>query len=138
MILNKELVNVRSYWDNIIAYPDAETFRKAIKGQKIEDITRRGKYILFNLTSKTLVSHLRMEGKYFVYDKETDKDKHSHVIFDFSDGGQLHYNDTRKFGKMYLYDESEALKILANVGLEPWDLNLTSAYLKRKAKRGSL
>lgn len=134
LILNKEIVDCKIYWDNIIAYPEVDLFKEAIKGQKIKDITRRGKYILFNLSTKTLVSHLRMEGKYFVYDNDVIKDKHSHVIFYFSDGGQLHYHDTRKFGKMYLYDESEALKILANVGLEPWDPLLTSTYLRKKAK----
>lgn len=134
LILNKEFKDVTVYWDNIIATPELELFKDAIIGQKIIDISRRGKYILFHLTSKTLVSHLRMEGKYFVYDTKTPKDKHSHVIYNFTDGGQLHYNDTRKFGKMYLYDESEALKILANVGLEPWDSKLTSSYLRKKAK----
>ncbi|NLC54644.1 MAG: bifunctional DNA-formamidopyrimidine glycosylase/DNA-(apurinic or apyrimidinic site) lyase [Erysipelothrix sp.] len=134
LVLNKEIESVDVYWDNIIATPQLEAFKQAVIGQKIIDISRRGKYIIFNLTSKTLISHLRMEGKYFVYDNDVKKDKHSHVIFKFSDNGQLHYNDTRKFGKMYLYDESEALKILANVGLEPWDKNLKATYLKRKAK----
>ena len=134
LILNKEIEKVNVYWDNIIAYPELSNFKNDVKGQKIVDINRRGKYILFNLTSKTLVSHLRMEGKYFVYDEFAEKDKHDHVIFDFKDDGQLHYNDTRKFGKMYLYDENEALKILANVGLEPWDIKLTGTYLKKRAK----
>lgn len=134
LVLNKEIDDVNVYWENIIAYPELSQFQNDVKGQKIIDINRRGKYILFNLTSKTLVSHLRMEGKYFVYNEFTERDKHDHVIFNFKDGGQLHYNDTRKFGKMYLYDENEALKILANVGLEPWDTKLTGAYLKKRAK----
>lgn len=134
LILDKKISNVKVYWDNIIATPDLETFKLAVVGQKIKDISRRGKYILFHLSSKTLVSHLRMEGKYFVYNEKTAKDKHSHVIFNFSDKGQLHYHDTRKFGKMYLYDESEALRILENVGLEPWDIKLTGTYLEKKAR----
>lgn len=134
LVLNKRIESVTSYWDNIIAYPDISEFTEAIKGQQIIDINRRGKYIIFNLTSKTLVSHLRMEGKYFVYSNDVEKDKHSHIIFKFEDGGQMHYNDVRKFGKMYLYDESEALRILENVGLEPWDRKLTGAYLKKRAQ----
>ena len=134
LILNKEFQQVNVYWNNIIATPTVAQFKKDLIGQKIVDIKRRGKYIIFVLSSKTLVSHLRMEGKYFVYLDKTKKDKHSHVIFEFKDGGQLHYNDTRKFGKMYLYDKSEALKILENIGLEPWDYKLTSTYLKTRAK----
>lgn len=134
LIIDKEISSVRVYWDNIIATPDLETFKHAVVGQKFKDISRRGKYIIFHLTSKTLVSHLRMEGKYYVYSEKTAKNKHSHVIFNFTDMGQLHYHDTRKFGKMYLYDESEALKILENVGLEPWDVKLTGSYLEKKAR----
>ena len=139
-ILNKELINkqffdVFVYWDNIIAYPSTDEFIENIKNETINEVSRRGKYILFHLTSKTLVSHLRMEGKYYIYDKEVKKDKHTHVIFKFSDDSYLHYHDTRKFGKMYLYDNSEELSILENVGLEPWDIKLTHTYLKNKANK---
>lgn len=138
LVIGKEISGVDVYWDNIIANPDIDTFKEMIIGQKIVDVTRRGKYILFNLTQMTLVSHLRMEGKYFVYNEKTKKEKHDHVVIHFSDFGQMHYNDTRKFGKMYLYGEDEALKILANVGLEPWDNLLTATYLKKKAKNRSV
>lgn len=134
LILNKKIKKVNVFWDNIIAYPELDLFKNNLISQEITDIKRRGKYILFVLSSKTLISHLRMEGKYFVFQENNKKDKHTHVIFDFDDGSQLHYHDTRKFGKMYLYDENESLKILAKVGLEPWDIKLTGLYLKNKAK----
>lgn len=134
LVIGKEISGVSVYWDNIIANPSVDHFKEILLGQKIKDVSRRGKYILFNLTDMTLVSHLRMEGKYFVYNEKTKKTKHDHVIIYFSDLTQMHYNDTRKFGKMYLYKKDEALKILANVGLEPWDRLLTAKYLQKRAK----
>ncbi len=134
LVLNRTFEDVHIYWDNIIAHPDVDTFSKQIKGQTIKDINRHGKYIIFRLTDMVLVSHLRMEGKYYVYDDKHDKNKHVHVIFDFEDGGQFHYHDTRKFGKMYLYPFGEPIEALKNVGYEPWDENLNGKYLKSLAR----
>lgn len=138
LVLNKTFDTVEVYWDNIIAYPKVKQFKINIHNQTIEAIHRRGKYIIFELTDYSLVSHLRMEGKYYVYDTPTPKVKHVHVIFNFTDQSQMHYHDTRKFGKMYLYGKDESLKILEDVGLEPWDETLTAQYLLDKAKNRSI
>ena len=70
--------------------------------------------------------------------KETNEEitKHQHVIFDFTDNLSLRYNDTRKFGRMYLVDKDklEEAKPIQELGLEPWDDKLTSSYLKDKYK----
>ncbi len=64
-VLNKKIKDVDIYWDKIIEYPILEDFSKAIKGQTIIDIKRRGKWLIFELDTYFLLSHLRMEGKYF-------------------------------------------------------------------------
>ena len=134
LIGNRTFENVEVYWDNIIAYPDVDTFKERIKNETIESIERRGKYIIFHLTNYNLVSHLRMEGKYYVFEEKVKAYRHVHVLFNFKDGGQLHYHDTRKFGKMYLYLKDEPLAILENVGYEPWDADLTGKALKKLAR----
>ena len=135
-VLKKQIKKAEVYWDNIIAYPDVKTFKEEIKGQTINDIQRRGKFLLFELDKYYLLSHLRMEGKYFIRKLEDPKDKHEHVIFTFTDNTELRYHDTRKFGKMYLYEKAQAFqnKPLKDLGLEPWDENLTPKYLKNKFK----
>lgn len=134
LVSKRNFTNVSVYWDNIIAYPEIHDFAQSIKGETIESIERRGKYIILHLTNYNLVSHLRMEGKYYVFDEPVKKEKHVHVIFDFADGGQLHYHDTRKFGKMYLYKKDEPMLILEDVGFEPWDELLTGKVLKALAR----
>lgn len=139
-LINKKIKSVRVLWDNIIAYPSKEEFIKEITDKTIIDIQRRGKFLMFDLDDYYLLSHLRMEGKYFFKDKDEVLDKHEHIIFELDDEMELRYRDTRKFGKMYLISKSEINNIgpLVNLGLEPWDDNLTSDYLLDKYKNKKL
>ena len=133
-VKGKKILSASIYWDNIIAYPSVKKFEKQIQNQIIHDIKRRGKWLIFELDSYYLLSHLRMEGKYYIRKNTDPKEKHQHVIFHFSDNTDLRYNDTRKFGKMYLIKKEDAFnqKPLNELGLEPWDKNLTKEYLKQK------
>ena len=138
-LLNRKIHDVIIKYENTIEYPDTLEFQKRIKNQKIIDIKRRGKWLVFNLEDYFLLSHLRMEGKYFFKDKTQEILKHEHVIFNLDDEEQLRYHDTRKFGKMYLVTKEELTNTPLNeLGLEPWDNNLTCNYLKEKYKNKSL
>lgn len=132
-VLNKIIDTCEVYWDNIIAYPEINEFKEKLKNQKITDIKRRGKWLMFELNDFYLLSHLRMEGKYFIRNKGDERNKHEHVIFAFKDNSELRYHDTRKFGKMYLLDKNNAYneKPLNELGLEPWDEKLTPDYLRK-------
>jgi len=134
-LINKTIKDVRIYWDNTIKYPDKDTFISNIKNQTIIDLTRRGKWLIFELNEYYLLSHLRMEGKYYLKNKEEEITKHEHIILDLDDI-ELRYSDTRKFGKMHLIKKEEINVIgpLTELGLEPFDNNLTVSYLKTKFK----
>jgi len=138
-ILNRKIINVDIYYDNIIAYPNVLEFKKQIINQTITDIKRRGKWLMFELNDYYLLSHLRMEGRYFIK-KDDPINPHQHVVFKFDNGLQLRYQDTRKFGRMYLYKKEEAYnhKPLNELGLEPWDDNLNVTYLKEQYKKKKL
>lgn len=138
-IVGCKIVSVDIYYESIIAKPSIQEFKKQIKDQTIVDIKRRGKWLLFELENYYLLSHLRMEGKYFIKENK-DAKKHQHVIFHLNNGLYLKYQDTRKFGRMYLLNKAHALeeKPLNELGLEPWDSNLTVTYLKQKFKTKSL
>ena len=78
---NKKIIRARVLWDNIIAYPGKDEFIKEIANQTISDVKRRGKFLMFDLDDYFLLSHLRMEGKYFFKKSGDNIDKHEHVIF---------------------------------------------------------
>ena len=133
-ILNKKIKCASVYWDNIIAFPEVKQFKEKIKNQKINNILRRGKWLMFELDDYFLLSHLRMEGKYFIRNNGDEKNKHEHILITFKDNTELRYHDTRKFGKMYLIEKDKIYKTkpLDELGLEPWDENLNTKYLKDK------
>ena len=134
-ILNQKIIEIKILCPEIIEYPDILTFKKEIINQTIIDIKRRGKWLIFELNDYYLLSHLRMEGKYNIKTNESIN-KHEHIIFYFKDFN-LRYQDTRKFGRMYLYKKEEAFnnKPLNTLGYEPWDNKLNSNYLKEKYKK---
>ena len=140
LVLTRTIKSVVVRYDNIIEYPMSDEFIEKIKNQKINDIHRRGKWLLFELSDFYLLSHLRMEGKYFLKTNHDELDKHEHIIFKLDNGEELRYRDTRKFGKMWLVDKKEIdeCKPIKELGLEPWDKELTGEYLLDKYKNKRL
>lgn len=139
-LIGKKIKGINILWDNIIAYPGKEEFANEIINKNIIDIKRRGKFLMFDLEEYYLLSHLRMEGKYFFKNNDEAINKHEHVIFDLGNNEELRYMDTRKFGKMYLINKNDIDNIgpLRELGLEPWDDNLTGDYLINKYKNKKL
>lgn len=139
-LLNRKIIKVKVYHNNIIAYPEVDKFINNITNQEILNITRRGKFIVFELNNYYLLSHLRMEGKYFFKTSKDILSKHEHVVFTLDNNIELRYHDTRKFGRMYLIEKDKINDIppLNNLGKEPWDKELTIDYLKDKYKNKRL
>ena len=139
-VLHKQIKLANIYWNNIIAFPKPEEFKEKIKNQTINDILRRGKWLMFELNDYYLLSHLRMEGKYFIRNKDDERNKHEHVILEFTDNTELRYHDTRKFGKMYLIkkEDTYVVKPLSELGLEYNDSSLTVDYLLKHFKNKKL
>lgn len=106
-ILNRKIVDVNVLYNNIIEYPKVTSFKEEILNETINDIKRRGKWLVFVLDNYYLLSHLRMEGKYNIRGKDEEITKHEHVIFYLDDNTSLRYNDTRKFGRMYLIKKED-------------------------------
>ena len=64
---------------------DPEVFAETLKGQSFREFGRRGKYLLFYMDDCVLVSHLRMEGKYYIQKPDEPFDRHVHVFFRLDD-----------------------------------------------------
>ena len=120
LILGKTIQSVEVKYPKMIQ-TDLDAFRQDLLGQEIRSMRRRGKYLLFYLTDKVLISHLRMEGKYLFYPDAVPERKHAHVFFEMTDGGTLVYEDVRKFGTMELLrkDQLEAYFAARKLGPEP-------------------
>lgn len=138
-ILNKKIVDVIVHYKSMIE-SDINTFSKDLIGDSFIDIKRRGKWLIFETNNRYLLSHLRMEGKFFIKDKQEEKGKHEHVTIYFDDKTTLRYEDTRKFGRMNLIKKEElaTTESIAKQGYEPGEKELTSEYLLEKFKNKKL
>ena len=139
LILGKKISNIDIRYPKMIK-TDLHEFQKDMPGQVIQSMGRRGKYLLLYLSDKVLISHLRMEGKYFYYPDQVPERKHAHVLIHFKDGGTLVYEDVRKFGTMELLAPEllEAYFVSKQLGPEPteqdFDLGRFKLALKRSKK----
>lgn len=138
LVVGKTIKNVSVFWPKIIKKPvEIEQFTDALQGETITDINRRGKFLIINTNTYALVSHLRMEGKYGLFSKEETIDKHTHVIFHFTDGTELRYRDVRKFGTMHLFlkgEENNQLPLL-QLGPEPFSSDFTKSICKTSCEK---
>lgn len=128
-LIGKRITGVDLLWERTLESPTTDEFAARIVGQEFTDIGRRGKYLLFHLEKDTLVIHLRMSGDLW-FEAADDPVAPHHRLLIFIDNpltspsgtGQAHrlaFNDTRKFGRVWLVDKPETL--LAHLGPEPLD-----------------
>jgi len=136
-VLKKDLVNL-TITSVLINYKemirtDIVSFKNDLIGETILDIKRYGKWLVFETTNYCLLSHLRMEGKYFYTDNK-DIEKHVHVVFTFNNNKVLKYKDVRKFGVMYLVKKDRLFidTPLKTLGIDANSNNLEFSYLKEK------
>ena len=136
LILGKKISNIDIRYPKMIK-TDLHEFQKEMPGQVILSMERRGKYLLFYLSDKVLISHLRMEGKYFYYPDQVPERKHAHILIHFEDGGTLVYEDVRKFGTMELLAPEllEAYFVTKKLGPEPTEQDFDLARLKLALKK---
>lgn len=113
------ITNIKIKYEPIIE-DEPETFKKNVIGKVIKGLDRRGKYLIFNLSDGNIISHLRMEGKYFYLPKDSMDNKHIHVVYYFDNGYMLCYQDVRKFGRMVYKTDEELFtsRPLTEVGVD--------------------
>lgn len=142
-VLNKTIVGIDIFYDKMIHNIDIGTFKKLLIGKSFTKIERLGKYMFFTLDDNLyLISHLRMEGKYYIKKQSEARGKHEHVLFHFEDGIDLRYDDVRKFGVMEIRNKETLLTTppLALLGKEANQLDAEYLYkvLRKKAPLKSL
>lgn len=136
-------VNGKSIKDSSIFYERVleniafNDFKDKIINQHIHDVERIGKHLIFILDDYVLLSHLRMEGKYYLVENnvmDEKMNKHKIISFLLDDGKVLLYHDVRKFGKMKLLDKKDYMKdeTLAKLGKEPFVIKKEELFAKIK------
>lgn len=141
-IIGKNIKDIIIRKDNFIQELSTKEFKKSLINKTIKDIKRRGKFILFYLDDIVLISHLRMEGKYYLKNSNVSYEKHEHIIFNFTDNTDLRYHDTRRFGTYHIRKIGNEFNVnpLKKLGVEPLSEDLNKEYIKAqiKNKKGNI
>jgi len=138
-IRGERILGVNIIQPKVIAYPDAQTFGEMLVGQKMQSMSRRGKFLTIHCESGDRIAvHLRMTGQLLVMPADYPLEPHTHLIALLSGGKQLRYVDVRRFGRLWYGKAGEKDTVTGQVtlGLEPLDNALTGAYLHAKMGTG--
>ncbi|WP_412032161.1 DNA-formamidopyrimidine glycosylase [Malacoplasma muris] len=139
--LNHKIIGVETIMPKLFKNSDFKEFENHIINEKIENISRIGKYLIFHIShKKVFVVHLRMEGKLFYDDADFPYNKrHTLVRIIFNNKKELRYNDTRRFGTFTIYNENDYInsKEISKLALDPLDENFNWKYLKNNISKSS-
>ncbi|MGQ9661793.1 MAG: bifunctional DNA-formamidopyrimidine glycosylase/DNA-(apurinic or apyrimidinic site) lyase [Kiritimatiellia bacterium] len=123
-VRGRRITGVQIRWRGVIETPAARRVATQLVGQCIRRICRRGKFIIFALSSGDhLLIHLRMTGRLSLHNPQEPTDSHDHVILSFDDGRELRFRDPRKFGRWLLVRTPDV--ILQKLGPEPLSSRFT-------------
>lgn len=104
------------------------SFRAGVRSERIEDVRRRGKFILLDLAGgRTLMVHLRMTGGFVYADPKYELPATTRLVFHLQGGHKLGFTDGRNLGivKLVRRRQLNRLKELQQLGLEPLHLEFT-------------
>jgi formamidopyrimidine-DNA glycosylase len=114
--------------------PDLEA---RLAGQALRDMTRRGKYLLFDFGPATQIVHLGMSGSLRFVEPDEPAALHDHIDWLFDDGTVLRLRDPRRFGAVLWTDDAARHPLLAHLGPEPLTATFDAAWLHAQCRRRS-
>lgn len=139
--MEREIVG-RSISDVIVRFAGRinatkEAFAAALCGKTIRAVERRAKILRIVLDNgHSLLVHLKMSGRFLLRAAGHEPTKHTHVVFVFSNGQELHFEDARKFGYLYLMSDEEVDTIFANkYGPEPLGKEMNAALFAERLNK---
>jgi formamidopyrimidine-DNA glycosylase len=128
-IVGREICGARLLWSRTLATPSRRKFISLVAGKRIVAVSRRGKFLRLVLEPGhlELLIHLRMSGDLRLELAPYRPETHDRLILSLSGGSELVFNDTRKFGRVWLTAHPE--KVTGDLGPEPLSDDFTPAWL---------
>ncbi len=147
VLINRQIKTVSVLWEKTITPNTPKSFSKLVSNQKIDSLERRAKMIKINLSGPmNLLIHLKMTGQLIFQPAKSNRfiigghpqdhgadnlpNKFTRLVFSFTDGSRLFFNDLRKFGWVKIVNDKEAEKIFSTLGPEPLSKYFTLNYFQ--------
>jgi formamidopyrimidine-DNA glycosylase len=124
------IVDAQVSWPRTVATHNPTSFRRLVSGFSIDRVFRRGKFIGIESqrgSERFMFIHLRMSGSLDVVRADSPLAAHDRVILTLANGKSIRFNDTRKFGRIYLC--GEAGDVVGKLGVEPLDASFSPELL---------
>lgn len=132
-LLGRTIKEADLRWSRTLAEPSPGKFREQVRKQKITGVSRRAKYLILSLSTFHLLIHLRMSGDLYIRNSTIKPEEHDRLVLKLSGDKSLVFNDTRKFGRVWLTSNPE--EILGNLGPEPLGREFTSQWLYKALQK---
>jgi len=125
------ITDVTLFWEGIVRQPSVEEFYSRIIGQRLIGLVRRGKYLIFSLSSgEVLIIHLKMTGSLLVGQDSSEPPKYTRAIIHLDKDINIFFRDPRKFGVMWLVEDASI--IVSKLGPEPLEAGFTPQVLAQR------
>ena len=144
LVVDRTISEFESRWVRLTEPEPAEVVGARLRGRRIRDVRRRGKFVVFDLDGgEALVVSLRMTGKLLFGVADVDE-RYVRGEIRFVDGTAMRFSDTRKFGRMAVIDaatlEGTAVRrprmpLHASLGQEPLARGFTVTWLRALLRR---
>ncbi len=129
-IVGRKIIAAELLYQRLAPQHTPKAFAKALRDTKILSVERRGKFILFGLDSDvTLVTHLRMSGRFLLLRPDDETPKHTNAVFYLDDETRLVFNDQRHFGMMKIAKNKQLDELFSGLAPEPFGDEFTPEYL---------
>jgi formamidopyrimidine-DNA glycosylase len=126
-LIGKTILDSDLRWKRTLATPAAAKFKREIRSQEIQGISRRAKFLVLQLSPDYLIFHLRMSGDLLAIIGGYTPAKHDRLILHLSDNTTLVFHDPRKFGRAWFV--SDPGEVLCRLGPEPLGPDFTAGWL---------
>jgi formamidopyrimidine-DNA glycosylase len=118
-----------------LRWPVPRGMEAKMQGSVVDQVSRRGKYLLLSTARGTALMHLGMSGSVRVLRASAPPGKHDHFDIVLDSGDCVRYRDPRKFGSLLWTAEDPRMHpLLAGLGPEPLENEFSGDYLWRRAR----
>ncbi len=137
-LLGRNITRADLLWRRTLAEPDPEEFANRLPGQALQEVGRRGKFLILRLSRDSLLLHLRMSGDLLLEPEGEPLAPHHRLVLYFDGGLRLAFHDPRKFGRAWLVADERT--VLQGLGPEPLDpaFSPQDFYMRLQAHRRQL
>lgn len=129
-----QVVNAVIVRQSKLRWPVPDVLPNILAGQAVRSVSRRAKYLLFEVASGAFMIHLGMSGSLRIVQADSEVGAHDHVDIVFENGTALRYTDPRRFGAvLWVQGDPSGHELLNRLGPEPLSDDFSGEHLHKLA-----